>query len=99
MPSCTQQGLRPFREGLDSRRGRTEKEQRAKEGEREGEREREREKERGKKREREREKEREKKRERERSVREKSYLVHQIVEHKNGILETDYCKVKTRVGE
>lgn len=87
MPSCTQQGLRPFREGLDSRRGRTEKEQRAKEGEREGERERER------------EKEREKKRERERSVREKSYLVHQIVEHKNGILETDYCKVKTRVGE
>lgn len=36
MPSCTQQGLRPFREGLDSRRGRREKEQRAKEGERDG---------------------------------------------------------------
>lgn len=32
MPSCTQQALRPFKEGLDSRRGREGKEQESKRG-------------------------------------------------------------------
>ena len=31
--------------------------------------------------------------------REKSGSAHQIVEHKNGILDTAVCKVKTRVRE
>lgn len=38
-------------------------------------------------------------REGEMSVTEKSGSAHQIVEHKNGILDTAICQVKTRVCE